>query len=381
MTTPAPADSATALREPEPITTVPDHHGRVRHAPVPAPRPSAPAAAAPHPARAQRTTVPSFGHRGHHLPDPSTEPATRLPTRLLTFEQATARVVATLQDPLPLGLWAVTRRDGDQQVFIDVHHDTDAAAAAAGGAYDEVDTGTVVAWHGSMCQAMVDGAPTITADARTVPAHAATRPVDEWPVRTYLAAPITTPDGDLFGTLCGYGPHVRDVGALERMRPVVDLLAELLGQVLLSERLRQDADYREAHLHQLATRDHLTGLATRAVLHDRLAHALELHHAGARGLARLSADTGCPVYFCDPRSPWQRGTNKNTNRLLRQYLPRAADLRLLDQDALDALAARLNGRPREVLGWRTPAEVYTAATTALEKAATTVTLLSGALTP
>ncbi|WP_298807056.1 IS30 family transposase, partial [uncultured Pseudokineococcus sp.] len=44
--------------------------------------------------------------------------------------------------------------------------------------------------------------------------------------------------------------------------------------------------------------------------------------------ARLSADTGCPVYFCDPRSAWQRGTNKNTNRLLRQYLPRAADLRL-----------------------------------------------------
>ncbi len=101
--------------------------------------------------------------------------------------------------------------------------------------------------------------------------------------------------------------------------------------------------------------------------------------------ARLSAETGCPVYFCDPRSPWQRGTNENTNRLLRRYLPRAADLRLLDQAALDALAARLNARPREVLGWRTPAEVYaaaiTTAPTALAQAASTVALPSGALTP
>ncbi len=115
--------------------------------------------------------------------------------------------------------------------------------------------------------------------------------------------------------------------------------------------------------------------------------------------ARLSADTGCPVYFCDPRSPWQRGTNENTNRLLRQYLPRAADLRLLDQDALDALAAQLNGRPREVLGWRTPAEVYRAAVTSatsgraslapdemktrpgIAQAASNVAPPSGALTP
>lgn len=97
--------------------------------------------------------------------------------------------------------------------------------------------------------------------------------------------------------------------------------------------------------------------------------------------ARLTADTGCPVYFCDPRSPWQRGTNENTNRLLRQYLPRAADLRLLDQAALDALAARLNGRPREVLDWRTPAEVYAAAIAAPTHAASTVDRPGGALTP
>jgi len=78
--------------------------------------------------------------------------------------------------------------------------------------------------------------------------------------------------------------------------------------------------------------------------------------------AELTAQTGCPVYFCDPKSPWQRGTNENTNRLLRQYLARSEDLRGRDQRALDEVAARLNNRPRRVLGWRTPAEVYAEAT-------------------
>jgi IS30 family transposase len=56
--------------------------------------------------------------------------------------------------------------------------------------------------------------------------------------------------------------------------------------------------------------------------------------------AQLTADTGCPVYFCEPKSPWQRGTNENTNRLLRQYLPRAEDFRHRSQAALDELAAQ-----------------------------------------
>ena len=71
---------------------------------------------------------------------------------------------------------------------------------------------------------------------------------------------------------------------------------------------------------------------------------------------RFTVDTGVQVYFCDPRSPWQRGGNENTNGLLRQYLHRGADLRQLDQAALDAIAAELNGRPRQTLGFKTPSQ-------------------------
>jgi IS30 family transposase len=71
---------------------------------------------------------------------------------------------------------------------------------------------------------------------------------------------------------------------------------------------------------------------------------------------RFTVDTGVQVYFCDPRSPWQRGSNENTNGLLRQYLARGADLAQLDQAALDAIAAELNGRPRQTLGFKTPSQ-------------------------
>lgn len=72
--------------------------------------------------------------------------------------------------------------------------------------------------------------------------------------------------------------------------------------------------------------------------------------------ARITVDTGLKVYFCDPQSPWQRGTNENTNGLLRQYFPKGTDLCAHRKSELQAVALALNTRPRKALGWRTPAE-------------------------
>jgi IS30 family transposase len=73
--------------------------------------------------------------------------------------------------------------------------------------------------------------------------------------------------------------------------------------------------------------------------------------------ARLHIESGLNIYFCDPQSPWQRGSNENTNGLLRQYFPKGTDLSRHTSEELAAVAHAMNTRPRKTLGWKTPVEV------------------------
>lgn len=132
----------------------------------------------------------------------------------------------------------------------------------------------------------------------------------------------------------------------------VGTLVERSTRLLMLVKLPHPHPATAAHVLQAFT-DKLNGIAKpmrQTLTYDR---GREMAHH-----QQLTANTGVAVYFCDPHSPWQRGTNENTNGLVRQYLPKGTDLSGVSQEQLDAIADQMNGRPRKTLGWLTPFEVY-----------------------
>lgn len=141
-------------------------------------------------------------------------------------------------------------------------------------------------------------------------------------------------EGDLL-----LGKPTDAIGTLVERSTRFVMLFQLPGGAIRAEAVRQGL---------AETILHLPANLRRSLVWDQ-GHEMAEH-------ALFTVDTGVQVFFCDPHSPWQRGTNENTNGLLRQYFPKGQSLAAVTQAELDLVADQLNGRPRQTLGWRTPAQ-------------------------
>jgi IS30 family transposase len=171
------------------------------------------------------------------------------------------------------------------------------------------------------------------------------------------------------------GPgQIVDIVSIAERPPAADSRAvpgHWEGDLLMGKRGTQIATLVERQsrfvlLIRVPTADSATVVAALARRVQQLPVALRQSLTWDRGKemaqhAQFTIATDVQVYFCDPQSPWQRGSNENTNGLLRQYFPKGSDLRAVTQRQLDVVARKLNGRPRQTLGWKTPADVLNAA--------------------
>lgn len=170
----------------------------------------------------------------------------------MSFDEASAAVIDYLREQVPLGYWAVTRFDGDRQLYLEVRDDV----------YD-LGAGDSHAWEDSFCVRMLDGeGPQVAEDAMAVPAYAEAGVARQIPIGSYVGVPIRHGDGAVFGTLCGLDPETK-LEQLERHAALFGLLSSLLTIVLEADLARTEQQRALERAELTAEKDALTGLLNR----------------------------------------------------------------------------------------------------------------------